>query len=165
MADAEVMRYITGKTSTREEAETFLSYIRAQYPEGNLGWFAVRPNPEIETGTALPPDHLLGIACLKPFRGEMRETFGEHIELGYWFAQSSWGKGYASAVAAELVRYGFCDLRLEEIVAVADTANLASNRVLQKAGLQHQRSTKFMGKAVEYYALGREEYKANITRP
>lgn len=57
-------------------------------------------------------------------------------ELGYAFAPSSWGKGYATETARALLRLGFGLLRLDLIEAYAMVDNPASCRVLAKAGLQ-----------------------------
>lgn len=57
--------------------------------------------------------------------------------LGYRFATEAWGKGLATEFSKNSVRYGFCELKLTEISAVVRGNHVASQKVLQKAGLQY----------------------------
>ncbi|WP_435929201.1 GNAT family N-acetyltransferase [Dryocola sp. BD613] len=59
--------------------------------------------------------------------------------LGYRFATEAWGKGLATEFSKYSVRYGFEELKLSEISAVVRGDHLASQKVLQKAGLQYVR--------------------------
>ncbi len=52
-------------------------------------------------------------------------------ELGYWVGRPSWGQGFASEAARELVRYGFEVLGLNRIQAHHMVRNPASGRVLE----------------------------------
>jgi len=57
-------------------------------------------------------------------------------ELGYAFAPWVWGRGYATEATRALIRFGFSYLRLDLIEAYAMVENLASCRVLAKAGMR-----------------------------
>lgn len=57
--------------------------------------------------------------------------------LGYRFATEAWGKGLATEFSKSAIRYGFGDLKLTEISAVVRGNHVASQKVLQKAGLQY----------------------------
>lgn len=59
--------------------------------------------------------------------------------LGYRFATAAWGKGLATEFAEATVRYGFDEIKLTEISAVVRRNHLASQKVLQKAGLRYTR--------------------------
>ncbi len=59
-------------------------------------------------------------------------------ELGYWVGRPSWGQGFASEAARELVRYGFEVLGLNRIQAHHMVRNPASGRVLEKCGMQKE---------------------------
>ncbi len=80
---------------------------------------------------------------------------GNPVEIGYYLARSAWGKGYATELASGLIRYGFGALGLDQIVAVILPENVASGRVLEKAGLCHAGLTDYNGHAVELYAIDR----------
>ena len=60
---------------------------------------------------------------------------GPEIEVGYRFLKEHWGQGYATESAQASVDFGFDELGLERIVAVALETNTASRRVLEKCGL------------------------------
>ncbi|GEC68743.1 GNAT family acetyltransferase [Raoultella terrigena] len=59
--------------------------------------------------------------------------------LGYRFATEAWGKGLATEFAEYAVRYGFEVIKLAEVNAVVRANHLASQKVLQKAGLSYVR--------------------------
>lgn len=56
-------------------------------------------------------------------------------EVKYAFRRNAWGQGLASEVVPALLRWGFEQFGLPEIVATVMPANTASLQVLHKAGL------------------------------
>ena len=58
------------------------------------------------------------------------------IQVGYALFTDAWGKGYATEMTMGLLRYGFSTLQLPVIAAVTNVGNIASQRVLLKAGLR-----------------------------
>ncbi|HET6545122.1 MAG TPA: GNAT family N-acetyltransferase [Rhodanobacteraceae bacterium] len=128
-ADARVMRY-TGGTRTRHEAavlvrERILDYYD-QHP--GLGIWATVEN----SGGAC-----VGLHLLNHIRGEA------FIQLGYMLFPDYWGSGYATEMGIEVLRYGFVDLGLAQIVGITDLSNEASQRVLLKAGLKRNGERSF----------------------
>ena len=57
-----------------------------------------------------------------------------NAELGYWLAEPFWGKGIAPRAIAQMVEFGFKNLNINRIFARPFGSNLASQRVLEKAG-------------------------------
>jgi RimJ/RimL family protein N-acetyltransferase len=57
-----------------------------------------------------------------------------NAELGYFIGKEYWGKGYASEAIKLMVEYGFRNFPIERIFARPFGSNLASQRVLEKAG-------------------------------
>ena len=55
-------------------------------------------------------------------------------EIGYWIAESHWGRGLATEAARRLTQYAFSRLALERLEAGVFEWNPASRRVLEKAG-------------------------------
>lgn len=123
--DHGVMRFITGGRPTpREEIrdetlprflgyherfESFGFWAAVEKPSGGfLGWFEFRP----------------------PDSGGPGE-----IELGYRLRRAAWGRGYATEGSRALIRKGFTELGVRRVVATTMAVNLASRRVLEKAGL------------------------------
>ena len=71
----------------------------------------------------------IGAAGLQHLEG------GPEVEVGYRFLKAHWGHGYATESARTSIAYGFEELGLDRIVAVALPENRASRRVLEKCGL------------------------------
>jgi ribosomal-protein-alanine N-acetyltransferase len=72
--------------------------------------------------------------------GTMRLSFerGDTGSIGYGFAADHWGRGYATEVVREVVRYGFEECRLHRLQAFVFTPNEASQNVLRKCGFVHE---------------------------
>jgi ribosomal-protein-alanine N-acetyltransferase len=86
-------------------------------------------------------------------------------EVAYVLAEKYWGNGYATEAVKKVLSFGFEELNLNRIEADFFAENLASERVLQKAGLIkegtfRQRYIKFdtYHDAVLYAALKSEPY-------
>jgi RimJ/RimL family protein N-acetyltransferase len=60
----------------------------------------------------------------------------DDVELGFGLRKPSWGRGYATEVARALVRKAFTELGAASVAACVTDENVASVRVLQKAGLR-----------------------------
>jgi RimJ/RimL family protein N-acetyltransferase len=60
----------------------------------------------------------------------------EEVELGYRLRKSFWGKGYATEGSRALIDKGFAELGVERVVAFTMVVNVASRRVMEKAGLR-----------------------------
>lgn len=58
--------------------------------------------------------------------------------IGYTLHRAHWGTGYATECARALLRFGFRHVGLHRIWTDCDTQNLASARVLQKAGMRRE---------------------------
>jgi RimJ/RimL family protein N-acetyltransferase len=121
--DPEVMRFINGgKPTSREEVE-------GEYRERFAGdgyWAAV----EKATGG------FVGWFALHPTEGDGPEGH----ELGYRIKRSAWGKGYATEGSRALIREGFAELGVRRVWAQTMAVNLASRRVMEKAGLEYART-------------------------
>ncbi len=62
----------------------------------------------------------------------------ESAEIHYHIEPELWGKGYATEVARELIRFAFEDLKLHRVQAGAATENIGSHRVMEKAGMTRE---------------------------
>ncbi|MEU8034703.1 GNAT family N-acetyltransferase [Streptomyces sp. NPDC049099] len=56
--------------------------------------------------------------------------------LGYGVAPETEGRGYATKALRALVHHGFADARVRRVLAETAHDNVASQRVLEKAGLR-----------------------------
>jgi RimJ/RimL family protein N-acetyltransferase len=80
---------------------------------------------------------------------------GPEVELGYKLGRESRGRGYATEAGRVALAYGFEELGLERIVAVAHPANRASWRVMEKLGMT------FVGRGHHY---GNESVLYELTK-
>jgi len=125
-SDPEVMRFLNGGTPTPSEViknqilPRFLSYY--QRFEGYGYWAA------IEKSTGL----FLGWFSLHP----EEDSGPDNVALGYRLRQSAWGKGYGTEGAHALIRKGFVELGMRRVFATTYEKNMASRRVMEKAGLK-----------------------------
>ena len=85
---------------------------------------------------------------------------GPDIELGYTLAHACWGHGYATEAARAVLRWAFAGLGLERVVAVADPANGASLRVLDKLGMRRLGMRHAYGTRMVESALSLGEWRA-----
>jgi ribosomal-protein-alanine N-acetyltransferase len=58
-----------------------------------------------------------------------------YYDLGYRLIRTYWGNGYASEAAKSSIQYGFESLLLTEIYGMTEASNLASVKILGRAGL------------------------------
>lgn len=79
-------------------------------------------------------DALVGGVTLSNVRRGVAQT----ASLGYWAGERFAGKGYITAAVRAVVLYAFDDLDLHRVEAACQPDNLASRRVLEKAGFTHE---------------------------
>jgi len=61
----------------------------------------------------------------------------EEAELGYWLGVPYWGRGLTSEAATEVIQVAFAEFGFQRIFAKHYLSNLASGRVMAKAGMSH----------------------------
>jgi RimJ/RimL family protein N-acetyltransferase len=87
----------------------------------------------------------------------------KNAEIGYWLAEPFWGKGIVAEAIKQIVEYGFKNFDIERIFARPFGRNLASQRVLIKAGFKSEARFEkaiFKNGVYEdecYYAIRRNE--------
>jgi [ribosomal protein S5]-alanine N-acetyltransferase len=140
-ADPAAMRYAGGPTGSLDESEERLQRFLDHQERHGFSFWAVTDR---ETAAVLGDAGLIHLA----FRGP-------EVEVGYRLKSPYWGKGYATEAARAAVAYGFGQLGLDRIVAVTHPENVASQRVLEKAGLAFEGMSLYNGKRVRKYAIER----------
>ena len=63
----------------------------------------------------------------------------DEVEIGWTIHPARWGEGLATEVARESVQTAFDVLGLDEVIAYTATDNVASWRVMEKAGMEFDR--------------------------
>ena len=123
-ADPEVMRYFPATLNPEESAALLQRIIEHQRING-YSLFALHLNES---------DAFVG------WCGLMKVPFSAHftpaVEIGWRLNKIFWGKGLAPEAARSVLRFGFLELGLSEIVSFTAELNQPSLRVMQKIGMQ-----------------------------
>lgn len=119
--DADAMRWVgEGKPLSREESIKWLEVTRTNYEKRGYGMFAVEEQKS---------QGVIG------FCGIVHPGGQTEPEIKYAFRRSQWGRGFATEAVAGLISYAAATHRLRHIIATVALANVASQRVLLKAGM------------------------------
>jgi ribosomal-protein-alanine N-acetyltransferase len=122
--DAEVTRYLTWRPHRDEEETRRVIAVRESW------W---REGPELSWVITLrPAGTVIGMISAN------RDATPASFSLGYVFARSAWGQGYATEAARAIVDALLALPAVTRIWAIVDCENLASQRVLEKAGLRRE---------------------------
>ncbi len=113
-----------GPLTDCSKAETLFNAWLAHWQLHGYGQWAVASRTE--------PEEIIG------FGGIAQRLYGEveRLNLGYRFATSAWGNGYATELAVQALRYALEDLQQPRVFAIVRPAHTASIRVLEKIGMQ-----------------------------
>jgi RimJ/RimL family protein N-acetyltransferase len=149
-SDPEVMRYLSGRASTREEvvADHARRMAAARKVDG-LGFWV-----------GLVDDEFVGWWTLQPAHGPDQPDDPGVADLGYRLLRDQWRKGLATEGALELMRYGLDDVRLDRIIAQTLSVNVGSRAVMARVGLTYVRTfPTSMTDPVEGLEEGEVEYE------
>lgn len=80
------------------------------------------------------------------------EELGE-VDVAYRILPAHWGQGFATEAALASIHFGFAHLGLKRIIGLAMPENVASVRVLEKAGLRYVETVKFWGHEFSKYLI------------
>lgn len=126
----------------RQASHAYLQPWEPLWPEDDLTRAAFKRRltiygREMEAGNAWPffifadaDQSLVGAITLS----NVRRGVAEVGTVGYWIGQGHAGRGHATAAVRAMLGYAFDDLKLHRIEAACVPANIASRRVLEKAG-------------------------------
>ena len=142
--DPDVMRFLgTGEAVTREASEPHLiNYIERYWEEHRFGRWAL---------VCKDRNELIGQCGLR-----IRD---DKPELVYLLAKRYWGMGLATEAARACLRYGFEELKLEQIIAVTRPGNVGSRRVLERIGMKHEKDVWVDDMDCVYYSISSESYQ------
>jgi RimJ/RimL family protein N-acetyltransferase len=128
-SDPEVKRYIdNGATVDRQDlAETL---------EWWLGWYERSERYGFWAAVEKSTGRFVGWFHLRPGDG----AGPDEPELGYRLRREVWGRGYATEGSLALIDKAFTELRADRVYASTMAVNVASRRVMEKAGMRFVRT-------------------------
>jgi ribosomal-protein-alanine N-acetyltransferase len=131
--DSEVMRFGDGARSPEQVRQWISRWVDDLYLRWGFGmWALVRQVDERTVGYC-------GLSRF-PDRVGPNET-----EIGFRLERPLWGQGFASEAVAAARDYAWTALGLPKLVAIIDPANVASIRVVERAGFCYERDAMLDG--------------------
>jgi RimJ/RimL family protein N-acetyltransferase len=141
--DPDVRRYLwDNRQLSREETAAIIERSIAMQAEEGAGLWAVERREE---------------PALIGFGGYW--YFGEPAQLQILFGlhPRHWGMGKATELAECLIQYGFGALRRVRVIGATDRANVSSQRVMEKAGMQFVERIRTRDSDLMYYAIDKPQ--------
>jgi RimJ/RimL family protein N-acetyltransferase len=126
-SDPEVMRHISKGVPTPREM------FEAVYLPRMMAWQNQSPPRGFWAAHLREPDEFIGWFHLRPDK-----ISPEEMELGYRLKRSVWGRGLATEGSRALVQNALGQWRYPKVCARTLLGNLASRRVMEKAGLSFE---------------------------
>lgn len=150
-ADPEVMRFMgnSGAPLTPEQTAKRVEGIQQHWRDHHFGLWAV--------------EHKGSGGFIGRIGLQYHEDWpGEHkVEIGWLLDRQFWGIGLATEGAQASISYGFDSRKLERVISIALPDNVASHRVMEKCGLTLRGEARWRGLDVVWYAIDRNEWKAD----
>ena len=141
-SDPEVVRYLPSEPDAAiDETAERVDRHRQRFEQTGFGLCAV---VERESGD------VVGVCGLFPV-----EWVGPDVEIAYHFARRVWGRGYATEAAGAWVEQAFGRLGSSRLVALANPANRASTRVMEKLGMSDPCEVERYGETLVQYSVDR----------
>ncbi len=164
LTDIRVMRYVGGEAEVPEQVEAHMLDAVRKGAGGRIGIWTVRLRSSGEK---------IGDAVLLPLPIENDDTEWHtivpdrypdaNIETGYLLKPAFWGKGYATEICTQMLRFGFNKTDLDAIYATTDPENVASQNVLRKCGLTSLGKRRaYASDDVSWFRITRTEWLARV---
>lgn len=142
--DPEVNRFLGGtKLQNPQALATRIRFYISCYATHGFGMCAMLWKP---TG------QMIGSAGLQPLDGT------DEIEVGYSMIKEYWGRGIGTEAARAWLDHGFRQHRLTRIVAVAHTENWASRHIMEKLGMQYEKTEFHYDAECAFYSISKDTF-------
>lgn len=66
------------------------------------------------------------------------DVYCKNAELGYWLGEPFWGKGIITQAILQIIPYAFATFNITRLYARPFSKNIASQKVLEKAGFKKE---------------------------
>lgn len=130
-SDERVMEFFALRRD-RRQSDALLEWLIGDINKTGYGFFALETKDEGQP---------IGFAGLSMPNFEPLPP--DSVEIGWRLGADFWGQGYATEAARELLRFGFEEKGLEEIVSFAVPENTRSLAVMERIGLRRDPARDF----------------------
>lgn len=145
-SNSQVQKHHPDGIFRRSKAEKYFWQLRHHQQKHNFSYL-----PIFEKSS----DKFVGI-CGLMFFDSAAENFSEGvIEIGYAIMPEFWGKGVATLISQGFITWGFANLPITKIIAVCNSLNIGSLKVIKKLGGKYIKTTinPRVGDEVELYEI------------
>jgi len=146
-ADPRVREFFPSVLS-REESDAAFDRFSSALAERGWGLWAVDLDGEFLGFTGLANPH-----------------FHPGTEIGWRFAVSAWGHGYATEAARAVLEFAFTELDLPEVISFTTVANVRSRAVMERLGMVRDPAEDFDHPNIEAGHPQRPHVFYRIARP
>ncbi len=131
-----VMKYLSdGVPSSKDQVlNTINSFLKCPDREGgSYGYWLAQTKDSKE---------FVGWFQLRPLKEDINNY--KVLEIGYRLKEKFWGQGITTEVSEALINKAFNELDAKEVWAITMRSNIASQKVMEKCGLEFQREDVFL---------------------
>ncbi len=144
--DPETMQFFPGGARTKDAIKNKIKTYSEFYAKNNYGVFMVF---DISSGD------FIGRAGFAPIEND-------EIEIGYLISKKYWGKGYATQMVKDLLAWANTHIPKDKIIAFTPANHIASERVMQKAGMTYVKKDVMKGLDCVIYEYTLLKNSANL---
>jgi RimJ/RimL family protein N-acetyltransferase len=145
VGDEEVMRFLGGKTMSRQEAWRNMAMVLGHWHLRGYGFWAVEERASGE---------MVGrVGCWRP-------EGWPGLEVGWALRRGFWGRGYATEAARASLEHAFDALGQTHMISLIAPENVNSIRVAERLGERPDGEWEVFGIKVSVYGIDREEWRA-----
>lgn len=148
-----IMRDIyDGSTLSRDAAIDRVNHFLQNWQTQQFGvWMIIEKDD---------PSKIIGY-CVFRFFEKNNPILDGQIELGYILDQPFWGKGYATQAVKRCIEIGFELHHFNRILSTILPQNIASQKVVLKAGMKHINDLPVKNLIHQIYEINKGEYTQN----
>jgi RimJ/RimL family protein N-acetyltransferase len=155
-ARPEVMQFINGQPESREQTAEFIARVQRCWAAWGTSWWAFI---ELQSG------RVAGAGAIQYLRREaapatdLQLLRANPLEIGWRLHPDFWRQGLAGEAAVRMTTFAFQNLEAEELLAVRHPDNVASERVMDRLGMQFRGLEPWYGKSLATHVLSREQWR------
>ena len=126
-----------GLSDPRVNAHYGISYQSEQATQEQIDWYRGLENDGNGVWWAIcahhHPQQLLGACGVYEI-----DHYNRNADIGYWLSPAQWGQGVMQECLTKVFEYAFGNMQLHRLEAEVELENIASRKLLEKLGFEHE---------------------------